>query len=188
MGRVKGTKAGVTEGEDTAQAEKGNPDDNAVLRNLDSKLDTHTEQFEKILTAIRDTKCALEAKIDTVAVDVGLLREDHKKLAARVSEVESTHSTVRPSVQQLQKEVRNITTDIETLRRRAEEAEGHSRRSNIRFMGSRKERRAAMLTSFWKIGRYLRYWKITLQNFSRWSAHIVHRENLHQLVLQPALL
>ena len=135
MGKVRTTKAGATDGEDSTQAERGNPDDNEVLRSLESKLDTHTKQFEKILAAIRDTKCALEAKIDTVALDVGLLREDHKKLADRVSEIEFTHSTVRPSVQQLQKEVKNITVDIETLQRRAEEAEGHSRRSNVRFMG-----------------------------------------------------
>ena len=67
MGRVKGTKMGATDGEDAAQTDKGVPEDSAVLRNLDSKLDTHTEQFEKILAAISDTKSALEAKIDTVA-------------------------------------------------------------------------------------------------------------------------
>ena len=54
-----------------------------MLRGMESTLDIHTQQLEKILNAIKETKCTLEAKIDTVALDVGLLRADHKKLSEK---------------------------------------------------------------------------------------------------------
>ena len=43
------------------------------LKNLGTILEAHSAQFEKILTAIQDTKSALETKIDTVTQDVSLL-------------------------------------------------------------------------------------------------------------------
>ena len=135
MGKPRSIKPNTALDNDPITTSRNEQDENVMLRGLESTLDIHTHQFEKILNAIKETKCALEAKIDTVALDVGLLRADHKKLTDRVTEVESTNAAMRPTVQQLQKEVKEMSVDILALRRRAEEAEGFSRRSNVRFVG-----------------------------------------------------
>ena len=50
-------------------------------------LDAHTE---KILSVIRYTKAALQLKIDAMALNIGVLRADHKKMAKRMAEMKST--------------------------------------------------------------------------------------------------
>ena len=105
------------------------------MASLGAVLATHTAQFERILTAIQDTKAALEAKIDTVALDVGVLRVEHGKLADRVREVESVTTKWSPELVEIQQNIRALSDNVEVLQRRAEEAEGRSRRNNVRFMG-----------------------------------------------------
>ena len=122
----------------------GNNDDSqtpelTTLGDLNALLASHTTQFEKVLAAIQDTKNTLETKIDNVALDVGLLRSDHKKLAERVKVMEETNKTVHPEVQTLRQDVIRITNDVENLHRRAEEAEGRARRNNVRFIGFREK-------------------------------------------------
>ena len=90
MGKPKSTRTAAEPGAEQIQALTNPPSEAEVeaLRNFGATLDTHSKQFEQILQAIRDTKNTLEAKIDTVALDVGILRADHRKLADRVSEME----------------------------------------------------------------------------------------------------
>ena len=133
--QIKTTTVPETETENNAV----NPTpENEIMGKLGTILATHTTQFEKILTAIQDTKNALEAKIDTVTLDVGLLRSDHKKLAERVTSVELINTTTQPEIKTMQQEINRLTTGMEALHKRAEEAEGHSRRNNIRFIGFRE--------------------------------------------------
>ena len=71
MGKSRPGRAGEPEADGMEGATRSAHDENGTLRSLESTLDTHTRHFEKILSAIKDTKCVLEAKIDTVALDVG---------------------------------------------------------------------------------------------------------------------
>ncbi|KAJ1123301.1 hypothetical protein NDU88_001772 [Pleurodeles waltl] len=50
---------------------------------LKSTLTAHSSRFDEILAAVFDIKAMLEPKIDALKIDMGLLREDHKKLKER---------------------------------------------------------------------------------------------------------
>ncbi|KAJ1180731.1 hypothetical protein NDU88_005948 [Pleurodeles waltl] len=60
-------------------------------------LEAHTAA---ILAAMGAPKPALENKIDTVAVDLGLLRADHCKLTDRVGEIKKERETFKAVKQQ----------------------------------------------------------------------------------------
>ena len=87
------------------------------LKSLGTILEAHSTQFERILAAIQDTKCALESKIDTVALDVGLFRSDHKKLVECVVEVEAVASNLQPEVKEMQQDIKMLSADMEALQR-----------------------------------------------------------------------
>ncbi|KAJ1139770.1 hypothetical protein NDU88_006135 [Pleurodeles waltl] len=68
-----------------------------TLAQLDTTLKSHSAQFDKVLQAILDTKTSLETRINTIATDVTLLRADHRKLADRVEEMESSFAALCPT-------------------------------------------------------------------------------------------
>ena len=105
------------------------------MKQLETTLNGHTAMFEKILTAIRESKEVLEAKIGTLQEETGLLRADHTKLSERVTETESCLSSLRPTVVEVQQHVKEMRAEMHRLRDRAEDAEGRSRRNNVRFLG-----------------------------------------------------
>ncbi|KAJ1108293.1 hypothetical protein NDU88_005669 [Pleurodeles waltl] len=72
-----------------------------ALRNLEATLDIHFHQFERILQAILDTKTVLETKINTVSLEVGLLRMNHWRLEEQVEDTELGLSTMRTTMQDL---------------------------------------------------------------------------------------
>ena len=80
MVKPKQTKAAVAADPEAESNADSQVPEAATLGDLNVLLASHTNQFEKILAAIQDTKNTLEAKIDSVALDMGLLRSDHKKL------------------------------------------------------------------------------------------------------------
>ncbi|KAJ1090263.1 hypothetical protein NDU88_003398 [Pleurodeles waltl] len=57
------------------------------LLSLETTLQAHSTQLEKILQAIMDTKASIENRIDTVSQDLNLLRVDHRNLTDRVGTV-----------------------------------------------------------------------------------------------------
>ncbi|KAJ1178120.1 hypothetical protein NDU88_003367 [Pleurodeles waltl] len=57
------------------QRERGRPD-----LSVTAILAAHTHKFEDILNAVQSIKSTLEPKIDALCIDVGHLREEHKKL------------------------------------------------------------------------------------------------------------
>ncbi|KAJ1081929.1 hypothetical protein NDU88_002101 [Pleurodeles waltl] len=106
-----------------------------ALQRLDAILHSHSSQFDKILQAILDTKTSLESRIDAVAQDVTIRRADHRKLSGKVGETESEMAALRPSVQDLRSQMKQLATEVATLQRRAEDTEGRSRRNSVLFMG-----------------------------------------------------
>ncbi|KAJ1126050.1 hypothetical protein NDU88_004463 [Pleurodeles waltl] len=54
-----------------------------ALQQMNQTLQAHSAQFDKLLQAVLDTKTTLEAKIDSVVIEVNLLRADHRKLVDR---------------------------------------------------------------------------------------------------------
>ncbi|KAJ1154462.1 hypothetical protein NDU88_007214 [Pleurodeles waltl] len=58
----------------------------------------HDEKLAKLLEAIATTGQDLCYRVDAVAVEVSLLREDQKNLSARVASTESKLRDLRPSL------------------------------------------------------------------------------------------
>ncbi|KAJ1101676.1 hypothetical protein NDU88_006741 [Pleurodeles waltl] len=106
-----------------------------TLAQLDATLKSHSAQFNKVLQAILNTKTSLETRIATIATDVTLLQADHRKLTDHVEETESSLAALRPTVQDLHFQLKQMQLDLTTLHTRAEDAEGRSRRNNIRLVG-----------------------------------------------------
>ena len=91
--------------------------------------------LDKILQAITETKETLQAQIGTVTTELSLLRADHRKLTEKVTTVEGEVTELKPVQQQLQAQMSSLTTRVQTLEKRAEDAEGRSRRNNVRIVG-----------------------------------------------------
>ncbi|KAJ1113366.1 hypothetical protein NDU88_001612 [Pleurodeles waltl] len=90
-----------------AQNESGAPQDLSVS----AIIADHTQKFDNILNAVQSIKSTLEPKIDALFIDVGQLREEHKKLKDRVVTTEVAVSGLRPPptnatqhIKELQKE------------------------------------------------------------------------------------
>ncbi|KAJ1167776.1 hypothetical protein NDU88_008165 [Pleurodeles waltl] len=87
------------------------------------------------MAAISDLKSTLEPKLDTVMVDVSLLRADLQKMADKMSIAESDIQTLRSTSKSLEEQVRTLTAQRATMWTRLEDQEGSARQSNIRVVG-----------------------------------------------------
>ena len=110
-----------------AYEDTGNSQPNQT-QSLDSKLDA-------VLVAIDQSRSSLENKIDTVAADLSLLHADHRKLVDKVNEAERVLTQLQPEVKTLDESVQSLLERVRFLEGRAEDAEGRSRRNNIRVVG-----------------------------------------------------
>ncbi|KAJ1195760.1 hypothetical protein NDU88_005028 [Pleurodeles waltl] len=106
-----------------------------ALYKVTETLAAHSTQMEKVLQAILDTKTSLEGKIDTVVAEVNILRMEHRKLANRVTTTETTLNTAQPDIADMKLRLQHQKSEILRLHKCADEAEGRSRRNNVRFLG-----------------------------------------------------
>ena len=65
--------------------------------------------LDKILQAIADTKSTLQSQIGSVAMELGLLRADHRSLSERVKSNEGTLGELQPAQKALQMQVDALT-------------------------------------------------------------------------------
>ncbi|KAJ1115482.1 hypothetical protein NDU88_003706 [Pleurodeles waltl] len=65
---------------------------------LAATLAEHFQKFNDILNAVIDIKATLELKIDSLRIDMGHLREYHKKLKERVEATENAIPDMQPLV------------------------------------------------------------------------------------------
>ena len=64
-----------------------------------------SDKLDKILAAIYHTRECLETKTDSVAVGLNRLRDDHRKLADRVTHSEKGIMVLKPVVVDVQKDI-----------------------------------------------------------------------------------
>ena len=98
----------------------------------------HTEAStgtDVILNAIKESKEAVERKVEEVRVDVSLLRQDLRGVADRVTEAETRISTAEDEITKLRSQVNQLLKSSAVLEDRAEDAENRSRRNNLRLVG-----------------------------------------------------
>ncbi|KAJ1099646.1 hypothetical protein NDU88_004745 [Pleurodeles waltl] len=89
-----------------------------------TNLTSPTDKLDLILQEIRDLRTAIDYCIDIIATDLGMLRDDHQKLADKVHSAKSTliervpQHTLNTSV------ISDLQRQLQALHDRAEEAEG----------------------------------------------------------------
>ncbi|KAJ1144461.1 hypothetical protein NDU88_010759 [Pleurodeles waltl] len=89
----------------------------------------------EILAAIQGSRVALEGKIETLAVEVNLLRADLRKVSDKVKVVEGSIMELQTEVGALRKQMVQPNSMVRRLEASLEDAEGCSLRNNIRLMG-----------------------------------------------------
>ncbi|KAJ1157271.1 hypothetical protein NDU88_009986 [Pleurodeles waltl] len=102
----------------------------------------------EILAAIQGSRVALEGKIETVAVEVNVLREDLRKVSDKVKVAEGLIVELQAEVGTLCKQMAQASSTVDRLEARLEDAEGRSRRNNIGLLGFLVRAEGAMAETF----------------------------------------
>mgnify|MGYP002804832011 CR=1 FL=1 len=98
-----------------------------------AKLDTSdaASKLDAILAAI----AKLDTKFDTVATDLNLLRADQRKIAVRITRVETEVAVLYPQTKDIEAQVLELQKGVGFLEYRAEDAKGRARRNNLAKVG-----------------------------------------------------
>ena len=88
-----------------------------------------------ILGAISDLRTSIEGKIGDLHADISLIRQDLRNTVDRVTETEGRVSEIEDSQRTCYAELTQLRKTVKQLELRAEDAEGRSRRNNIRLVG-----------------------------------------------------
>ena len=131
MGKTKGPR----EAGPNAELQTGAHAEGGISSNGKELPDALQLHLDKVLEAIKTTREALEHKIDSVVIDVGLLRADHKKVAEKVETNKLLLADIQPKVGDNTENIAKLTEKMEVLERKMEDLEGRDRRSNIRVIG-----------------------------------------------------
>ncbi|KAJ1127742.1 hypothetical protein NDU88_006135 [Pleurodeles waltl] len=120
MGRTKSDRPGVVGPGPCMLAMQSEP---GALPDLSvtAILVVHTQKFKDILNAAQSINSTLEPKIDALRIDVGHLREEHKKLKDRVATTESTVSELRLSLATAPKHIKDLQKEVLHLHQRLED-------------------------------------------------------------------
>ncbi|KAJ1173073.1 hypothetical protein NDU88_004915 [Pleurodeles waltl] len=88
-----------------------------------------------ILAVICDLKSVLTHKIDVVTKDVTLLRDDFKKISAKLAMAKSQINTLQTTTKQLEEQVQCLMKQHKLMAATFEDQEGRARSNNIRVVG-----------------------------------------------------
>ncbi|KAJ1217846.1 hypothetical protein NDU88_005433 [Pleurodeles waltl] len=112
--------AGAKQSQDTATQDR--PKRDAVLAAV-----------ERIGDSLERARTSLETKIDKVDSDLVLLHVDQRNLADKTGTIEARIDELAPTISRLGTKMGDTLACIGELERRAEDAEGRTRRNNIRL-------------------------------------------------------
>ncbi|KAJ1208294.1 hypothetical protein NDU88_003680 [Pleurodeles waltl] len=98
-----------------------------VKENMD-KLDT-------ILKEIRDSRQAIENRLDMITTDINIMKDDQAKLTDRLKQTESTVADILSTYNDNKIAIVKLQQQMEALQKRIEDAEWRSLRNNIRIIG-----------------------------------------------------
>ena len=113
-----------------AKLAPGIPKDPLPKEHLSTAINTLTlpipeqtiDKLDRILDAIEHTREQVETKIGEVLVGLGLLHEDHKKLAERVTQSEYTLRDLQPKTTGTQSQFLKLIERVRYLEGRAKDA------------------------------------------------------------------
>lgn len=80
-------------------------------------------------------RTSLEHRIDTVSIEVALIRADFKKMDTRVQEIETTTKALVSDTSVLQQQVTRLQDQQKQMEMLLDDYEGRARRNNIRILG-----------------------------------------------------
>ncbi|KAJ1165503.1 hypothetical protein NDU88_005930 [Pleurodeles waltl] len=112
--------------------------------------------MSEILNEIKGTCTKLVTKIDTVAVDVTLLRADLRKVADRVTKAEDTIGVLSQDVNALKDTVSSLQKLTVWLEERVKDAEGRYHWNNLCFVGFPEG------TEWHNVEDFLEHWLVTI--------------------------
>ncbi|KAJ1089581.1 hypothetical protein NDU88_002732 [Pleurodeles waltl] len=88
-----------------------------------------------ILQTITASQEALELRINTMVVDLGLLQDDHRQPVEQVTTMERTISTMNPKLTSLGDRLIGMESQVKVLELMAEDAENTAKRNYIHILG-----------------------------------------------------
>ncbi|KAJ1180096.1 hypothetical protein NDU88_005320 [Pleurodeles waltl] len=92
-------------------------------------------EVERIGGSLEQARTSLEAKIDKVDSDLVLLHADHRNLVDKTGTIEARVDELTPVMSRLESTMGGVLARASELERRVEDAEGRTRRNNIRVIG-----------------------------------------------------
>ncbi|KAJ1154748.1 hypothetical protein NDU88_007491 [Pleurodeles waltl] len=108
------------------------------------------DKLDWILKKIHESWTAIEHHINSIASDLGILRDDHKKLADKVHAAEGTRTELVPQHARNLDSLADLQCRIQQLHDPTEDAEGRARRNNTRIVGLPVSEEGANPTKFIK--------------------------------------
>lgn len=91
--------------------------------------------LQDVMEAIAGVRTSLEHRIDSVNIEVTLLRADFKKINTKVKELDLTTKALVTDTLTLQKQVSQLQTQNQQMADLLDSYKGRARRNNIRIMG-----------------------------------------------------
>ena len=92
------------------------------------------DKLDIIISEIRETRNVLETKIDTLALDVGIFREEQRKTKKGASK-HLRHQNPYSNCHDHTTQIVQLSEHIRRLEDRAEDTEGRMLRNNVRIIG-----------------------------------------------------
>lgn len=91
--------------------------------------------LSSIMAAIQTLGATLEAKIDTVSIEMNLMRADLRKTSDKVQAAEETIEDLRGKTRSMEDRIQKLTHQHKEMALQLDDQEGRARRNNIRVVG-----------------------------------------------------
>ncbi|KAJ1130319.1 hypothetical protein NDU88_008672 [Pleurodeles waltl] len=100
-----------------------------------SQAKENMDKLDTVLKEIRDSRQAIENRLDMITTDMNIMKDDQAKLSDRLKQTESTVADILPTHYYNKNAIVKLQQQMETLQERIEDAEGRSWCNNIRIIG-----------------------------------------------------
>ncbi|KAJ1183572.1 hypothetical protein NDU88_000390 [Pleurodeles waltl] len=104
-------------------------------QNPTPQVKENMDDLDTILKEIRDSRQAIDNRLDMITTDMNIMKDDQAKLSDRLKQTESTVADILPTHNDNKNAIVKLQQQMEVLQERIEDAEGFSRRNNIRIIG-----------------------------------------------------
>lgn len=94
-----------------------------------------TDKLDLILKKIRDSRAAIELQIGTLSTNLTLLKADHDKLTDKVKDHKILLDDLVPQQTATTAQLDQVKRQLKGMQEKLDDAEGRSRRNNVRILG-----------------------------------------------------